>query len=83
MTENHVGGLWCREVLERLDAYVDGLLEPAELVAVQAHVQGCDQCARFGGAYARVVGALRSQSTETLGEARTERLLARLTAERP
>jgi anti-sigma factor RsiW len=54
-----VGGLRCDEVLEALDRYVDGLLSDEELEMVQAHVQACANCRRFGGAYARVVAALR------------------------
>ncbi len=78
MNERHVGGLWCHEVLEGLDAYVDGSLSPDALVAVQAHVAECTECARFGAAYARLVGALRPGDVDALGDARQRRLAERL-----
>lgn len=39
---------WCGELLERLGDYVEGALSDADRVAVEAHVHGCDWCARFG-----------------------------------
>ena len=49
------------EVLERLDGYVDGTLDAATRAQVEAHVQACDTCARFGGRYGAVVTALRQR----------------------
>jgi anti-sigma factor RsiW len=82
MGERNVGGLWCREVLGLLDRYVDGTLEADELASVQAHVRGCDHCARFGGAYARVVSALRVPPEDAPPAAVMDRLTARLRAHR-
>ena len=45
-SERMVGGLRCREVLERLSDYLDGDLAPAEVTRVQEHVRGCDWCER-------------------------------------
>ena len=59
--QTKVGGLWCAEVLERLDAYVDGSLPVAEKKAVEAHVQQCLQCAQFGKAYSAIVSSIREQ----------------------
>jgi anti-sigma factor RsiW len=78
MDERQVGGLWCSEVLEDLDAFVDGSLAPATLACVREHVLGCSQCARFGAAYARLVTALRAGPSEGLDEARLQRLHRRL-----
>lgn len=78
MNERYVGGLWCREVLEHLDGYVDGSLSPDALAAVQAHVAQCTECARFGAAYAQLVGALRTGDPDALGDARAARLRERL-----
>jgi anti-sigma factor RsiW len=69
MSERNEGGLWCREGLALLDRYVDGSLEERELAAVSMHVRGCENCARFGGAYARVVAALRADPPAPPGDA--------------
>jgi anti-sigma factor RsiW len=60
MDERYEGGLWCHEVLDHLDAYVDGSLTAEQLTAVQQHVRVCQACAQFGAAYAGVVQTLRS-----------------------
>jgi anti-sigma factor RsiW len=57
--ERHVGGLWCREVLEHLPDLLEGDLPADTTAAVHAHLAGCDLCTRFGGAYAGVVATLR------------------------
>lgn len=74
------GGLWCTDVLERLEAYVAGRLAPAEQAQVDDHLRACDQCARFGGAYQAVVVALRRSlgAPEELEDERAARLEARL-----
>ncbi len=54
-----VAGLRCREVLDDLSDYLDGGLSPDRLVRIQAHLAGCDRCARFGGEVAETVTALR------------------------
>jgi anti-sigma factor RsiW len=58
--ERVIAGLSCGDVLARLGYYLDGELSPDALAAVQAHVAGCSECERFGGAYAKVVQALRA-----------------------
>lgn len=57
--ERDVAGLRCGEVLECLDRYLEGGLEPELRGRLEAHVRGCDHCARFGGVYAATVAALR------------------------
>jgi anti-sigma factor RsiW len=57
--EKVVAGLSCGEVLARLSDYVDGELAPAERARVEAHLRGCDGCARFGGEFRATVRALR------------------------
>lgn len=61
--ERTVAGLRCSQVLECLSAYLDGELDERERTAIEAHVTGCDNCARFGGAMAEVVRALREHLT--------------------
>ncbi|MBI5535000.1 MAG: zf-HC2 domain-containing protein [Deltaproteobacteria bacterium] len=34
----------CREVLRCIDTFVDGELEPSEMLAMQEHVEGCEEC---------------------------------------
>lgn len=60
--ERMVGGIRCLEVLARLSAYVDGELSDQEVGRVEAHLKGCDRCERFGGAFGRVVEALRREA---------------------
>jgi anti-sigma factor RsiW len=54
-----VAGVRCREVLAELSDYLDGALSPARVQALQAHLGGCDRCARFGGHVATVLEQLR------------------------
>ncbi len=74
MDERLVGGLWCHQVLEHLDAFVEGRLDPGTLAAARAHVAVCNECAAFGAAYGRLLGALRAKPEEPLDEARLSRL---------
>lgn len=78
MNERLAGGLWCHEVLEHLDTYVDGGLDGATLAAVEAHVAVCTHCASFGSAYSRLVQALRSGDAASLDAARLQRLRERV-----
>ena len=66
--ERNIGGLWCHEVLAGLTLFMDGDLVGDDLAAVKAHVSGCDTCARFGGAFARAVTALRAPAADTDGD---------------
>ncbi len=59
--QRQIGGLWCRDVLECLPDYLDGSLDPELCAAAEAHLAGCDWCARFGGRYAGLVDALRRE----------------------
>jgi anti-sigma factor (TIGR02949 family) len=34
----------CREILRCIDTYVDGELEPSEMLSMQQHVEGCEEC---------------------------------------
>ncbi len=57
--ERTVAGLACSQVLAQLSAYLDGELDADSRRLVDAHLQGCDTCERFGGRFGAVVGSLR------------------------
>jgi anti-sigma factor RsiW len=79
-TEREVAGLRCGEVLAELSNYLDGDLDAVRRAQVDAHLQGCDVCERFGGVFAAAIRALRDRSRE-IGPEDTvvfERLRARL-----
>ncbi len=55
------GAMTCTEVLERLEAYVDGDLAAAEAAAIEDHLEGCSACAaehRLASAVRRELRAL-------------------------
>lgn len=59
--QRKVAGLWCGEVLEKLDAYTDNELDPQARHQVEAHLAGCDWCETFGGRYIQTVRLLRKE----------------------
>jgi anti-sigma factor (TIGR02949 family) len=60
MRGEEVAGLRCAQVLAALSDYLDGELPPQDRAALEAHVQGCARCTRFGGRFAAVVTLLRA-----------------------
>lgn len=60
-TNRLIGGLFCFEVLEGLSDYVDGELDADLRRRVEAHLEGCDECARFGDEFSTIVAALRER----------------------
>ncbi len=54
-----VAGMRCREVLAELSDFVDNALPEERAAQIQAHVQDCDWCERFGGEFAAVVKSFR------------------------
>ena len=63
MTQAHdqdVGGIRCMQVLELLADYIDDDASAEDRRRIEAHLQGCRWCERFGGAYAQTVASLRS-----------------------
>lgn len=77
MEEREVAGIRCGAVLADLGEYVDGALDAAQKARIDAHLAGCDQCERFGGAYAETVRAVRARARPAT-VALDEGLLARL-----
>ena len=66
-----------------LERYLAGELAPRERETVEQHLAGCDQCTRFGGAYAGVSRDLREllSRPEPVSEDVRERLRRRLDSE--
>lgn len=78
--EQNVGGLRCSEVLAALSDYVDGALDPAEKAKVEAHVTGCNLCARFGGSFAAMLDAVRAQMRTPPTREQTAQVMEKLDA---
>jgi len=78
MDERHIGGLWCHQVLELLDVFVEQDLSPTMLAAVRQHVADCDACARFGAAYALLVQEMQKPVEPELDAERLARLRQRV-----
>lgn len=79
-TEQFFGGIGCFGVLEHLSDYVDGEA-PADLVIqIEAHLEQCDACEKFGGEFAAVVRAVRERlgAEPALDSDVSRRLRARL-----
>ena len=66
--EREVAGLRCSEVLAELSDYLDGDLEAARRARIEAHLQGCDACERFGASFTAAVHALRREEGPALGD---------------
>lgn len=58
--DREVAGIRCMEVLALLSDYLDDELESAQRETVDAHLAGCDWCARFGGEVGATVQRLRA-----------------------
>lgn len=81
--DRRVAGLSCREVLHALSGFLDGELDAERLAGVQRHLDGCDQCAQFGGRVGGIIAALRAAvRSEPLPADSARRLHERLTAAR-
>lgn len=72
--EREVAGLRCGAVLEQLSAYLDGELSPEARARIDAHLAGCDVCARFGGAFGAQIAELRAAARESMPDEVTDRL---------
>ena len=55
-----VAGIRCFEVLDRLSEYIDGELDEVERGRIDAHLEGCDWCAQFGGDVSDTVREIRA-----------------------
>lgn len=78
--DREVAGLTCRQVLAGLGDYLDGELPPPAVAQVEAHLAGCQNCARYGGSVGRAVGALRGAGVSPVPPDVLARLEVRLRA---
>ncbi len=79
--EREVSGLRCSEVLLGLTDFLEGTLPSGEIGRIQAHLAGCDACARFGERFAQSIALLREQrNAASLPTAVAQRLDAALRA---
>lgn len=78
--DREVAGLTCRQVLERLSDYVDRELTGESRAVVEAHLRGCEECLRFGGAIGSMVAAIRGGLVAELPQGASQRLAAYLAA---
>ncbi len=66
--EREVAGLRCSEVLTDLSDFLDGDMQIERRSQIEAHLKGCDVCARFGGAFTAAIQALREEGPGLIGE---------------
>jgi anti-sigma factor RsiW len=59
-------GLTCREGVERLMDYFEGVLGSPEREAIDAHVAGCPRCVAFVESYAQTPRILRAATGAAL-----------------
>jgi anti-sigma factor RsiW len=78
--DREVAGIRCTQVLSLLSDYVDGDIADTDRRRVEAHLRGCDWCARFGGQFSDTVVGLREQLRDPapLDRGAAQRLAQRL-----
>ena len=78
--EREVAGVRCSEVLAELSEYLDGELSEPRRNQLQAHLQGCEVCERFGGQFSDSIRQLRLGLKDGPADTRAvfERLRTRL-----
>lgn len=67
--------LRCQDIVELLDAYLDGALDAADAAALEAHLAGCGDCTAFMKTYRGTVRKSRELSERQLPPELRERLL--------
>lgn len=68
--------LRCLDIVELLDEYLDGALDPVDAAALDAHLAGCQDCAAFMRTYRGTVRKSRELRESQLPPTLRERLLA-------
>lgn len=67
----------CRTVQERLNASLDGLLQPSERAAMEVHLQGCPECQAALARLRRLSSLLEGIPSPPVPDGFSERLMAR------
>ncbi len=73
--------LQCKDIVDLLEAYLDGGLDPATTQALTDHLADCPDCTAFLNTYRRTVDTTRELREEELPAPLRERLLAFLRRE--
>jgi anti-sigma factor RsiW len=74
--------LRCRDIVELLDDYLDGALNPADAEAMAAHLGDCQDCTAFFQTYRGTVRTSRQLTENQLPPELRKRLLTFLTQRR-
>ncbi len=75
--------LRCQDIVDLLDDYLDGTLEPTASAALEAHLAGCRDCDAFMKTYRGTVRATRRLEASRLPPELRERLLSFLLRSHP
>ena len=67
----------CRTVQKRLNAFLDGLVQPSELAAMEVHLQGCPECQAALARLRRLSSLLESIPAAPVPDGFSARLMER------
>lgn len=67
--------LRCRDIVELLEDYLDGALDPETTSALEAHLADCQDCTAFINTYRGTVQSSRALSERQLPRELRERLI--------
>jgi len=68
----------CRDLLERLSAYLDGDLDAVQCRSIEEHCRGCPDCARLVEGLRRTIGICQQAANVPLPKAVRDRARARV-----
>lgn len=58
----------CRDGVERLMDYLEGVVSPADRAVLEGHVAGCPRCTAFVASYREALRILRAATDASLPE---------------
>lgn len=67
--------LRCRDIVDLLDEYLDGALDRADALALEAHLTGCQDCTAFFNTYRGTLRTSRALRERQMPAELRERLL--------